>query len=179
VKEEQTMKVLVAVATKHGSTGEIAEAIAGELRAAGLEVDVRPAGSVFEIAGYRAVILGSSVYAGDWLADARRFARVYGPALQRVPVWLFSSGPIGGDDSKLLNDRPDVSELKNLTKAREHRMFPGKLDKQSLDRLEQYVTRVVEAPQGDFRDWDAIRAWARGIAGYLRVELYATEGGDH
>ncbi|TMB65070.1 MAG: flavodoxin [Chloroflexi bacterium] len=161
------MKVLVTVATKHGSTREIAEMIADELRASGLEVDVREAGSVIEITSYEAVVLGSAVYTGGWLADATRFAHAHGPALRKMPVWLFSSGPIGVDDAKLLDDPPETPELFKLTQAREHRLFGGKLDKESLDRFDQYVARVVQAPEGDFRDWDAVRAWARRIASSL------------
>jgi menaquinone-dependent protoporphyrinogen oxidase len=162
------MKVLVAVATKHGSTGEIAEAIAGELRASGLEVELRPAESVPDIDGYDAVVLGSAVYTGGWLPEARRFAHADAAALRRVPVWLFSSGPIGAEDPKPLGDPAEVPELMALTQAREHRVFAGKLDKQTLGLAERLVTRVVQAPEGDFRDWQAVRAWARSIARSLR-----------
>jgi menaquinone-dependent protoporphyrinogen oxidase len=174
------MKVLVAVATKHGSTREIADAIVEELRASGLEVDLRAAGSVIEIASYEAVVLGSAVYTGGWLADATRFAHAHGPALRKMPVWLFSSGPIGRDDPKLLDDPPETPELFKLTQAREHRLFGGKLDKESLDRVDQYVARVVHASEGDFRDWDAVREWARSIAASLNpAEAHTTEGGVH
>jgi len=174
------MKVLVAVATKHGSTREIADAIVEELRASGLEVDLRAAGSVIEIASYEAVVFGSAVYTGGWLADATRFAHAHSWALRRMPVWLFSSGPIGLEGTKLLGDRPEVPELLKLTQAREHRVFRGKLDKQNLDAVDRYVTRVVQAPEGDFRDWEAVRDWARSIAASLkRLEVHAVRGGDN
>jgi len=66
-----------------------------------------------------------------------------------------------------------------LTQAREHKVFAGKLDKQSLGLAERFVTRVVQAPEGDFRDWQAIRDWARSIAASLnQVEARAVQDGE-
>jgi len=161
------MKILVAVESRHNSTREIAETIACELRSSGLEVDLLAADAVLDIAGYEAVILGSAVYTGGWLRAAKRLALVHGSALKAVPVWLFSSGPIGTDDDRTLGDMPEVPELLNATQAREHRVFAGKLDKRGLGLAERFVSRVVQAPEGDFRDWDAVRAWARSIASTL------------
>jgi len=79
------MKVLVAVASRHHATREIAEVIADELKASGLEVDLRDAEAVPEVGGYEAVILGSAVYTGGWLAAARHLVDFQGPALRNVP----------------------------------------------------------------------------------------------
>jgi menaquinone-dependent protoporphyrinogen oxidase len=160
------MKVLVAVASRHNATRDIAEVIAEELRTCGLEVDRRDAEAVSDITDYQAVVLGSAVYTGGWLAAARRFVRVYELNLRSVPVWLFSSGPIG-IDPKPLGDPPEVPELMEATQAREHRVFAGKLDKRSLSVAERLMTKVVSAPEGDFRDLGAIIAWARSIASSL------------
>jgi menaquinone-dependent protoporphyrinogen oxidase len=172
------MKVLVIVVSKHGSTGEIAEKIAAELRASGLEVDLRGGDAARDISGYKAVVLGSAVYTGGWLAPAKRFARSHASVLRSMPVWLFSSGPIGADEPKPLGDPAEIPELMALTRAREHRVFAGNLDKGKLSLAERLVTRVVQAPEGDFRDWEAVRAWARSIAASLSsVEAKAVQGG--
>ena len=88
---------LVAYCSKRGSTMEIAEWIGADLREAGVDVDVRPANSVKEVAPYDLVILGGALYMGRWHRDARRFARRHARMLRTRPVWLFSSGPL--DDS--------------------------------------------------------------------------------
>lgn len=80
---------------QHGATAEIAEAIAEMLTAAGLAVDVRRARQVRSLAPYRAVVLGSAVYAGRWRGDALRLLRRR--ELRDREVWLFSSGPVGED----------------------------------------------------------------------------------
>jgi menaquinone-dependent protoporphyrinogen oxidase len=167
------MKVLVAVASRHHATRDIAEVIADELKSAGLDVDLHDAEAVPDIGGYEAVILGSAVYTGGWLAAARHLVDFQGPALRNVPVWLFSSGPIGTDEPKLLGDAPEIPYLMRATQAREHRMFPGRLDKRSLEIAERFVNRVVEAPEGDYRNLGEVIVWANSIASQLAGREHA------
>jgi menaquinone-dependent protoporphyrinogen oxidase len=65
-------RILVAFATKHGSTPEVAEAVAEELRAGGADVDVRPASLDGNLSGYQAVVIGAPMILG-WHKDALRF----------------------------------------------------------------------------------------------------------
>jgi menaquinone-dependent protoporphyrinogen oxidase len=160
------MTVLVNAASKHGSTTEIAETIARVLRERGLAVDVRAAENVTMVDGYDAVVLGSAVYAGHWMQPARRLVDSEATALRRRPVWLFSSGPIG-DPPKPGEDPVDVTALREASGAREHRVFPGRLDRHHLGFAEKAVVLAVRAPEGDFRDWSAVEAWAAGIADAL------------
>jgi menaquinone-dependent protoporphyrinogen oxidase len=88
-------EVLVAYGTKRGATAEIAEAVGKTLRRAGLTVDVQPARRVRSLERYRAVVLGSALYAGRWRRDALRLLRR--PELRDRDVWLFSSGTVGED----------------------------------------------------------------------------------
>ena len=158
------MKALVAVASRHNATHDIAEVIAEELRTSGLEVDLRDADAVSDIGGYEAVVLGSGVYMGRWLPAARHFVDVHGPALRTVPVWLFSSGPLGAEDPKPRGDPVDIPQLLEATHAREHKVFAGKLENRSLGISERLMAKAVHAPEGDFRDLGAVIEWARSIA---------------
>ncbi len=87
-------------------------------------------------------------------------------ALTAIPVWIFSSGPIG-DPPKPDEDPVDVAEIHRRTAAVEHRLFAGKLDKSKLGFAERAIVAALRAPVGDFRDWDEITAWAGGIASAL------------
>ncbi len=157
------MTVLVAAASKHKSTMGIAEAIAAELRTMGYDVDVARIDDSLRVDHYAAVILGSAVYMGKWLPDATEFVARYERTLREKPVWLFSSGPLGWDDPIPSSDPDGAADLTVKTGARGHEVFVGRLDKHDLGFVERLATRVVKAPEGDFRDWTAIRAWARGI----------------
>jgi menaquinone-dependent protoporphyrinogen oxidase len=157
------MKILVAVASKRGSTREIGAAIAEELRAHNLSVDLRDVGEVAGVGGYDAVVLGSGIYAGHWLPEASRFAEEERAALSRVPVWIFSSGPLGVDPQPLGDPALLASALGEVP-VRDHRIFAGRLDTSALGFGERLMVKLVGAPEGDFRDWEEIREWAREIA---------------
>lgn len=163
------MHVLVTAASRHGSTAELAAAVAEQLAAEGLTAEVRPPEDVADLARYDAVVLGSAVYAGRWLAGAKDLVARSGDALRARPVWLFSSGPVG-DPPEPEGAPADAAAMVAATGAREHRVLPGKLDRHGLGLAERAVVAVVRVPDGDFRDWPAEREWASRIAGQLQVE---------
>lgn len=167
------MKILVAYASKHGSTKEIAEAVAQEISTQGIEVDIYDVAAVENLADYSAVVLGSAIYAGSWLPSAQHFAEQQRDALRQLPLWVFSSGPIGEGDPKPHHKPEELVTSLGNTPMRHHEIFAGKLDIENLGFAERMISRALRAPTGDFRDWKVIRDWARGIAQELQRE-YAT-----
>jgi menaquinone-dependent protoporphyrinogen oxidase len=167
-------KVLVAYATKYGASQEIAERIGVTLKGAGMNVDVRPAGQVSDLAPYRAVVLGSAVYAGQWRPEAARFLETNEGALAGLPVWLFSSGPTGeGDPVELMKGWRFPENLQPVAERigpRDTAFFMGEIDPHKLNLAEKLIVKGIKAPTGDFRDWDSIEAWAEDIAETLRKE---------
>lgn len=162
------MRVLVTAASKHGATYEIAERIAQRLRDGLVEVDCRPPSDVTGVDGYDAVVLGSAVYAGHWLPAARDIVTAFADDCAGRPVYLFSSGPIG-DPPKPAEDPPDVAAIAQATRAREHRVFAGRLERRRLGFGEKAIVTALRVPDGDFRDWDAIDAWSASIVDQLRT----------
>lgn len=166
------MRVLVATASRHGATSQIAEEIASTLRTRlgvtypDAVVDVRDADEVIAVDGYDAALIGSGVYLGHWLKPARVLVESHTEALSRIPVWLFSSGPIG-DPAGPHEDPADVGVLSDSVGARGHRLFAGRLDTHGLGLGERALTAAVRAPQGDFRDWPTIRVWAGAVGDEL------------
>lgn len=159
-------KVLVAAASKYGATHEMAETIGATLRERGLEVDVLAPDDVRTVEGWDAVVLGSAVYAGRWMKQARELVERAGPALRERPVWLFSSGPIG-DPPKPEEDPVDASPVSEATGAREHRVFAGRLVKKGLSLPDRAIATALRVAEGDFRDEGELRDWAGGIADAL------------
>lgn len=160
--------IVVAAASRHGSTNEIADHVADRLRRtlpANWCVSRSDPGNAWSLADADAVVLGSAIYFGRWLRPARR-------ALRRIDgrphVWLFSSGPILPDDPA---GPPDSSEVD----GHPHAMFGGRLDVSRLSRFERIVARLVHAELGDRRDWTAIDAWADAIG----VDLNRTFNAHH
>lgn len=166
------MKVLVSAATKYGATGEIARAIGDVLAERGFDTTVIPPEEVGSIDDYDAVVLGSGAYAGHWLEPAKELVYRSGDALAARPVWLFSSGPVGDPSRKMVQkmgeDPVDVAEILAATKARDHRVFAGKIDRKNLSFPERAMLMAFRGFEGDFRNWDEIREWASGIADALK-----------
>jgi menaquinone-dependent protoporphyrinogen oxidase len=156
------MRVLVTAASRHGATTEIADAIGRTLRESLPAVDVRDPEAVTALDGYGAVVLGSAVYMGRWLEPARQLAERRRADLLLVPVWLFSSGPVG-DPPLPAEEPPEVADLVREVEAREHRVFAGRLERRRLGLTERLMVSALRAPDGDFRDWPQIEEWARAI----------------
>jgi menaquinone-dependent protoporphyrinogen oxidase len=164
--EGRPMKVLVTAASKYGSTAEIASAIGAVLTERGLDTTVLPPEDVGPVDEYDAVVLGSAVYAGHWMKAARELVGRAGASLSSRPVWLFSSGPVG-DPPKPQEVAVDTEAMMGSTRAREHRVFVGKIEKKGLSFGDKAIAVALRVPDGDFRDWDDIRAWASEIADVL------------
>lgn len=162
------MRILVIAASKYGSTLDIARAIGEELLADGLEAEVVEASAAAARVGngraFDAFVIGSGVYMGAWLKEAESFVTEHQAELRAKPVWLFSSGPLGHENPKPEGDPARVPELMEMTSAREHRVFVGRLDTGRLSLGDKLIAKMVKAPAGDFRDWRAIRGWAQEIA---------------
>jgi menaquinone-dependent protoporphyrinogen oxidase len=165
------MTVLIAYASKHGSTREVADAIAAALEPSGHVADVRPAAAVDDPGAYDAVVLGAPLYMGRWHKDARAFVRRHRKALQRVPVAVFALGPLEEDPAqwreaeeqleKALAALPDVDAV-------DVKLFGGALHPEDL----HFPFSRMEA--ADVRDWAAIRAWGAGLPERLGLPVYSS-----
>ena len=156
---------VIVVESRHGSTLGIAGALAQRLVFHGFRVQVADPGVDAEIDA-DIVLVGSAVYLGKWLKPAVRYLERHEAQLAERPVWLFSSGPLGDDavpDRGGIDDAY-VGHLTELANARGHRVFAGRLDKAALGPVESVVAHAVHAPEGDFRDWGDVHAWADEIA---------------
>jgi len=169
------MNALIAVASKHGSTREIAQAIANELELRGVETEFADVSEVTDLAGHDAVVLGSAVYMGRLLPEMRRFLDEHTTTLLRLPVWLFGSGAIG--------DPPRPSELPAELRAVADELgaqgcqwFAGRLDTAALGLKDRLIVRAVKAAPGDYRPWDDIALWADEIAAALTAHAGSVTG---
>jgi menaquinone-dependent protoporphyrinogen oxidase len=165
-------QVLVAYATRYGATAEIAEKIGETLRQAGLGADVLPAARVNDLSAYKAVVLGSAVYIGQWRKEAVKFLKANETVLAGKLVWLFSSGPTGeGDPVELAQGWRFPGKLQPIADRigpRDIAVFHGAVDVNRLNFLHKWMIKNVGAPVGDFRDWEAITSWATAIADVLK-----------
>jgi menaquinone-dependent protoporphyrinogen oxidase len=170
------MKILVTYASRHGATREIAERIAARLHAAALDLPEHRGQP--DLLAYDAFVIGSAAYMGHWLPDASEFVREYAGLLSKHPVWLFSSGPLGteetdakGRDLREVAEPQEIDQLGDLVTPRDHHVFFGALDPAQLGFREGLIRAIPAGrkllPEGDFRDWAEVDAWADRIAAEL------------
>jgi menaquinone-dependent protoporphyrinogen oxidase len=169
------MKVLVAYASKYGFTKGIADFVADKMRENGVDAIAESVDRVSCPEDYDAFVIGSAVFFGKWMREAREFVTKNQQLLAKKPVWLFSSGPTGtsktdkkGRDLLETSIPFEIAGFKRIVNPRDHHVFYGgfKVSQHGLGiRLLAKSATVREALQeGDFRDWNEIEAWATGIA---------------
>ena len=163
------MTVLVAYASKRGSTAEIAETIAATLRREGLGVCLERCEDIETLDPYDAIVLGSAVYMKRWRGDARHFLKKHRKALRQKPFWVFSSGPVGdpANDNAEWAEPPKIAAKVEEMGGREHVVFGGRLPAEPKNFMEKAMVEGTPREFRDRRDWAEIREWAQAIAGAL------------
>ena len=150
-------RILVAYATKHGSTQEVAEAIAARIREHGLDVSLEPAADVVELDRYDGVVLGGSIYMARWHADAKSFLKRHRAILATRPLAVFAMGPLTTSDSDVAGAREQLDHALAKTPELEPvavAIFGGVVDP---EKLRFPFSRM---PASDARDWETVRSWA-------------------
>jgi len=153
--------ILVAYGTKHGSTREVAEAVAETLEGGGLEVVTLPASRVDDLSGYAGVVVGGAIYMGRWHPDAMRFLEQHRSALAAVPVAVFGMGPRTMEEHDAEESRTQLARaLARVPEVAPYAVavFGGVIDPHTLR------FPFNRMPASDARDWEAIRAWAADVA---------------
>lgn len=158
-------KILVAYASKYGSTGGVADAIGQTLCGKGATVDVRLMKNVRNLDAYQGVVLGAPVYMGKWLPEATDFVKQNAEALGRVPlacfvVCMLLREPTPDNMAKALAYLDPVLKAAPPLKPVGVGAFAGALDYGKLSWAMKKVMQSMGQPEGDFRDWKAIHAWA-------------------
>ena len=161
--EDGTMsKVLVAYASRYGSTAEVAQAIGQELCSRGQAAEVRNVEEVQDLAAYDAVVVGSAIRMGRWLPPATAFVQKNGAALRNLPVAFFTVHMLATDDSDASRQQRAAytAAERDLVQPAAEAFFTGAIDPQKLNLMERMMVKMVKSPTGDLRNWEAIRSWA-------------------
>ena len=158
-------RILVAYASRCGSTAEIAEALGRDLQSRGYKPEVLPVLKVSQLGRYRAVLLGSAVRAGNWLAEAIDFVRQHQGEIQDLPNAFFSVHMRNlGDDEKSRNGRLHyLDRVREMIRPDSEVFFAGRMDLSRLSFGERLVCKVMGASSRDLRNWPAIHAWGSNV----------------
>jgi menaquinone-dependent protoporphyrinogen oxidase len=174
--------VLLAYATRNGSTHGVASRTADGLRKQGHRVDLRAAEANIDVRAYRAVILGSAVFNQRWLPEAEKFLHHNTDPLRDRPVWLFSVGTFG-DSRRLIGplmkrEPKQIGQLQRTIHPRDYRVFAGVIDRQQWPLPSRLLYHALGGHLGDNRDWHEIDAWADRIGCALSSTSAPIAGSD-
>lgn len=164
--------VLIAYATRSGSTGEVAQAIGATFHEAGLESDILPVSHVKSLAGKSIVILGAPLYMGRFPKEFYRFLGAHRAALGASRCWCFVLGPTRAEPTDFEAARKQATR-QLLRYGWFHpvdvHIFGGRWDVQGVPfpfslALHLPGNPLAKIPMSDIRDWSAIHDSTMGIA---------------
>jgi menaquinone-dependent protoporphyrinogen oxidase len=177
-------KLLVVYASAHGSTAEVAETIGKELRDGGHDVVIADVRTVTDIKDYDAFVLGSAIHAGTLLPEMRVFLQTYTKIIGRKPVYVFVSciRVLEKFGLEHVFENYMMPEVLDKLDVRSKAAFAGKLDLNTTDWNERWTLAArydgsawPSQFDGDFRNWDAIRAWAAEVQADLKTIVASTK----
>lgn len=156
-------KILMAYASKAGSTIEIANHVAKKIAENGNTVDVLPVNKVEDLTAYQAVILGSAIRIGAVLPEISKFVETNKEILRTKSLSIFVVCMTLKDDTE--ENRKTVSDylepIRHVVQPTLEGQFAGVMDLTKLNLIERLMMKSMKTPQGDFRDWDQIDNWAK------------------
>ena len=166
-------KILVAYATRYGSTEEIAKEIAAILKKDGYDAEYKNILDITSVKEYRAVIAGSAIHMGKWLPEAGDFMQIHRDYLYKVPLFVFSCGiTLNNPDENVIRKALFATdEIKQYVNPKKIGLFAGKLDKDSLSDSDRDLIILAKPPCGDFRDFKKITEWTHNIESEFLAKL--------
>ncbi len=171
-------KILVAYTSQYGSTGGVAEAIGKELCSKGAKADVSLIRNVKNLSSYQGVVVGSAIYRGKWMSEAVNFVQANAEVMSRIPVAYFMvcmtmRQPTEENRRKALSFLDPVLQTIPQVKPVDIEPFAGVMHYNNLSGLNKIIIQSKESPEGDFRDWETIRTWARGPV-FTKLKVVST-----
>ena len=162
-------KYLVAYAGWKGTSKEVADEIANVLRGQGAQVDVAAAQKVRRLAGYDGVVLGASVRVGNPHPAARGFTRRHAAKLASIPTALFvvCMTMKESTEENIETAKSYIEKFRSGAPAVQPAavgLFAGRWVPEIFPWPVSKLMHKMEGA-GDYRDWDAIRAWAGELGG--------------
>jgi menaquinone-dependent protoporphyrinogen oxidase len=160
-----TKRVLVCYASRYGSTGEIAKAMAEELEKKGITTDIARVEDVTVMEGFSAVILGSPLYMGKMLPEAREFVHKFRGPLNRLPLYVFVAGYTFRErlEEYLKSGEDAIDAIRLYVNPADVGYFAGRVNPDLVSSPDRAILLMGGVHPGDFRDWNRVRQWAGQI----------------
>lgn len=162
-------RALVVYASRFGSTAGVADAIAEELRAGGWSIDVSSVDDAAAPDAYDAVVIGSAVYNARWMPEALDYVRRNQNGLNERPTAYFQVCLSVLHTNELKQHIIDawMEPANRLAPPVSAATFAGAIDRKNITGSMRLLVWMSRIPDGDYRDWDAIRSWGNALSTLL------------
>lgn len=168
-------KVLVAYSTWAGATHQVAEEIAKDLGNKNLQVNISAAKDVNSITDFQAVILGTSIHAGQMTGDFKKFLNKFNKELatKKTAFFVVCFNMIEDTEKNRVETMGWID--KAIAKFSQINpvaigLFAGAAvtDSEEFDKLNILAKKLIESMKknmdtergkSDFREWDKIHSW--------------------
>lgn len=163
--------ILVAYASRTGTTAGVAEAIGQTLAESGARVEVRRMQDVTDFSSYRAVVAGSGIQNKQWLPEAMQFMRANQAALNTKPCAVFlvcMTLAMKNGETYRTHVSDFMAPVRLLVRPVSEGLFAGALDISKVPSVKDRLGFKISVKtgvwtEGDHRDWEAIRTWAASL----------------
>jgi menaquinone-dependent protoporphyrinogen oxidase len=179
-KVRMSKRILIAYASKSGSTKEIAEFIGEELKLNEYIVDVVSVYDIKKLGHYDAVIVGSAVGGGNWLPAGRFFVEKFAKELDQKPLAIFTVCRLLKEDNEenRIEAKKYSARIRQMVKPLIEGFFAGRVDSNKYSFTESMRIRMANIPQGDWRKWDLIKEWSHEVFSAFDTYFNAGDGND-
>ena len=165
--------ILITYASGYGSTAEVAQEIGRYLVEEGFTVEVLTPAEVASLSQYDAVIVGSPIQYDRWMRETREFVIKNQEYLSKHPVAYFFNClalAVRTDETekKAMQYTNKLNSLSSHVQPLSIGKFAGVLDFRKMPILLRFIFKIFGAitglKEGDYRDWNEIRLWAKNLA---------------
>jgi menaquinone-dependent protoporphyrinogen oxidase len=166
--------ILVAYASRTGTTADISEEIGSVLDQNGLSSVVLPMQQVQDLTPYRAVIAGSAIQSGAWLPEAMSFIETHQSMLKDKPFAAFLVCMTLAMPNKAHHQHVQdwLTPVRTMVPTIREGFFAGQLDISKVPSLKDRLMFRLSVLMGvwsesDHRDWDKVRTWTEDLVEVL------------
>lgn len=184
-------RILIAYASRFGSTSEIAQEIGDILRQEDFDVDLIDlkgnSGNIPKLSDYNGVLVGSGIRMGRWTKEGLNFLKKNRNVLNQKHLGLFiSSGEAANPETydqarkKYLDNTLQELDLLNsdvmieafggvfdLSSSSNYSFFEKKMLKRIAKSSAGFI--VQDGKMNDFRNWQLIREWATAFGDRIKT----------
>ena len=159
-------QALVGYATRSGSTRDVAQIIAEELREQGLSADLIDLAELPQAEGYDLLVIGSGIHGGQWFIEGLEWIRTHASVLEKTPTAVFNVCLNAADEAKRSEALDYNKQVVGGFTPISSESFAGRYTPAQVRGWQRLFMRAMRKRPVDLMDPGSIKHWARQLASH-------------